>query len=170
MTGKNIVDNWEFMMLLFYLLQLPEHNTAFVINNNINLTICERIGQIKHSVIARMMQINDDRFSDDLCRIDGLYSVGCGCACLIPYPSRFVLLYNHIAADCLFAAVCIGIRIVRTLFAFWKMRQDVYLPVFFKHRLKPVSVCPRSSEIPKKKIHVKHPILQNRLPELRCAC
>lgn len=41
MTGKNIVDNWEFMMLLFYLLQLSEHNTVFVINNNINLTICE---------------------------------------------------------------------------------------------------------------------------------
>jgi len=42
MTGKNIVDNWEFMMLLFYLLQLPEHNTAFVINNNINLALCEQ--------------------------------------------------------------------------------------------------------------------------------
>ena len=163
-------------MLLFYLLQLPEHNTVFVINNNINLTICERIGQIKHSVMARMMQINDDRFSDDLCRIDGLNSVGCGCACLIPYPSCFVLLYNHFFAFCLFSvgalfcAVVIGIPIVRTPFAFWKMRQDIYLPVFLKHRLKPVSVCPRSSEIPKKKIHVKHPILQNRLPELRCAC
>ena len=42
MTGKNIVDNWEFMMLLFHLLQLPEHNTAFVINNNINFTLCEQ--------------------------------------------------------------------------------------------------------------------------------
>ena len=57
MTGKNIVDNWEFMMLLFYLLQLPEHNTAFVINNNINLTICERMEQIKRSVMTQIMQI-----------------------------------------------------------------------------------------------------------------
>lgn len=128
------------------------------------------MGQIKGSVMIQMMQINDDGFSDDLCRIDGLNSVGCGCACLIPYPSRFVLLYNHIAADCLFAAVGIGIWIAWTPFAFWKMWQGVYLPAFFKNRLKPISVCHRSSEIPKKKIHVKHPILQNRLPELRRAC